>query len=67
MTTPTTANLEHDLARARPRLMALAADLASGGDRSTPVPPHLTAAALDTVASMANALAVDLRGEKALR
>jgi len=37
MTTAPGTDLEQDLARARPRLMALAADLASNGDQSQPV------------------------------
>jgi len=60
--------LEADLARARPRLLSLAADIASGGDRTmSPLPAELLAAALDTLASMATVIAVELRGEEALR
>jgi hypothetical protein len=61
------AHLEHDLARARPRLLSLACDLVSGGDRTRTVPPDLTAAGLESLASMATAIAAELRGEPALR
>jgi len=59
--------LEHALARARPRLLSLAADLASNGDRSKPIPAELVAGGLEALASMASALAVELRNEPALR
>lgn len=61
-------DLEDHLARARPRLLSLAADLASNGDRTaSPIAPDLVAAGLESIASMASALAVELRGEPALR
>ncbi len=63
----TTTDLEHHLDRARPRLLALAADLASGGDRTKPVPPDLVAAGLDSIASLATVIAGQLRGEEPVR
>jgi len=57
--------LEDQLARARPRLLGLAADVASNGDRSQPVPPDRVAAALDTIAELATALAAERRASAA--
>lgn len=63
----TATTLEDNLARARPRLLSLAADLASGGDRSQPVTADEVAAAVDTLASLCQVLAAEHRGEAATR
>lgn len=62
-----TADLEHRLDMARPRLVALACDLASNGDRSRPVPADLLAGALDSLGSLCAVLAAERRGEQPLR
>jgi len=59
--------LEHSLDRVRPRLLSLAADLATNGSHEIGPTPDLVAAALLTLASVANVLAVELTGEKPLR
>lgn len=69
-TTTMTTNahqLEHHLDRARARLLALACDLASGGDRARPVPADYVAAGLDSLASLCQVLAAERRGEAPTR